>query len=200
MPRTPSDSAPTRERVIAATIVLMRRSGYSGIGINEILAEGGAPKGSLYHFFPDGKRQIASEALDRYAVDALQTYEKALAAPGTPGQKVKRLLKLPAGRLAESDYQSSCPGGTVSLDLDSSLEPLRATVQRYFEQMIEMIATHLGIDDRRRARSFAGLLLTAIEGAYLRGRAEHSTRAFDEAATWLADMADAMALKRWPPP
>jgi TetR/AcrR family transcriptional repressor of lmrAB and yxaGH operons len=187
-----SDPKPTRERVIAATILLMRRSGYSGIGINEILAEGAAPKGSLYHFFPDGKQQIASEALDAYATEALQIYERALATPGTPGQKVKRLLKLPAGRLAESEYQSSCPGGTVSLDLDNGLETLRATVQRYFEQMIELIATHLEIADRRRARSFAGLLLTTIEGAYIRGRAEHSTRAFDEAATWLAEMADAI--------
>jgi TetR/AcrR family transcriptional repressor of lmrAB and yxaGH operons len=183
---------PTRERVIAATIMLMRRSGYSGIGINEILAEGGAPKGSLYHFFPDGKRQIASEALDTYAAETLQIYEKALSAPGTPGQKVKRLLKLPAGRLAESDYVLSCPGGTVSLDLDGDLEPLRATVQRYFDSMIELIATRIGIADRRRARSFAGLLLTTIEGAYIRGRAEHSTQAFDEAAAWLAEMADAI--------
>lgn len=193
MTSVPVDSIPTRERVIAATILLMRRSGYSGIGINEILVEGGAPKGSLYHFFPEGKRQIASEALETYAAEALQVYRKALSAPGTPGQKVKRLLKLPATRLAESEYQLSCPGGTVCLDLDNSLESLRATVHRYFEQMLELIATHLEIADRRRARSFAGLLLTTIEGAYIRGRAERSTRAFDEAATWLAELADTIA-------
>jgi TetR/AcrR family transcriptional repressor of lmrAB and yxaGH operons len=183
----------TRHRVIAATIVLMRRSGYAGIGINQILAEGGAPKGSLYHFFPQGKRQIAREALEIYAHEALQTYRQALTAPGTPGQKVKRLLKLPASRLAASDYGSSCPAGTVALDLDADLESIRGTVEDFFARMIEQIATHLGLSDRRRARSFAGLLLTTIEGAYIRGRAEHSTAAFDEAALWLAELADRIA-------
>ena len=46
----------TRERMIDATITLLRRSGLSGAGINEIVRESGAPKGSLYHFFPDGKQ------------------------------------------------------------------------------------------------------------------------------------------------
>lgn len=186
------DAPATRDRVIAATIELMRRSGYAGIGINEILAEGGAPKGSLYHFFPDGKRQIATEAMAVYASQALKLYEKALAAPGTPAQKVKRLLKVPASRLLEGDFRSSCMAGTLSLDLDDSLERVRGEVGAFFEQMIELVATHLPMPDRRRARSFAGLVLTTIEGAYIRGRAERSTQAFDEAASLLGDLADTL--------
>jgi TetR/AcrR family transcriptional regulator, lmrAB and yxaGH operons repressor len=194
MAATPTPASPaTRERVIAATIELMRRSGYAGIGINEILAEGGAPKGSLYHFFPDGKRQIASEAMAVYASQALAQYEKALAAPGTPAQKVKRLLKLPASRLVEADFRSSCMAGTLSLDLDDGLERVRGEVDAFFEEMIQLVATHLPMPDRRRARSFAGLLLTTIEGAYIRGRAERSTRAFDEAAVLLGEMADTLS-------
>lgn len=193
MAAPPAPDAPaTRDRVIAATIELMRRGGYAGVGINEILAEGGAPKGSLYHFFPDGKRQIASEAMAVYASQALELYEKALAAPGTPAQKVKRLLKVPASRLLKGDFQSSCMAGTLSLDLDDSLERVRGEVGAFFEQMIELVATHLRMPDRRRARSFAGLLLTTIEGAYIRGRAERSTQAFDEAASLLGDMADTL--------
>lgn len=180
----------TRDRVIAATIGLMRRSGYAGVGINQILAEGGAPKGSLYHFFPDGKCQIASEAMAVYASQALALYEKALSAPGTPAQKVKRLLKIPASRLVEGEFRSSCMAGALSLDLDDSLERVRGEVGAFFEQMIELVATHLRMPDRRRARSFAGLLLTTIEGAYIRGRAERSTQAFDEAAVLLGELAD----------
>ena len=138
MATAPTAPVGTRERVIAATILLMRRSGYAGFGINEILAEGGAPKGSLYHFFPDGKRQIIGEALEAYAVEVLALYERELARPGTPGQKVKRLLQLPARRLEASGYQLSCPGGTVSLDLNADLEPVRAVVERYFEAMVEL--------------------------------------------------------------
>jgi hypothetical protein len=59
-----------------------------------------------------------------------------------------------------------------------------------------VIATHLGIADRRRARSFAGFVLTAIEGAYVRGRAEHSSAAFREAGQWLSELAEAAAPQR----
>lgn len=194
MAAPPDPDAPaTRDRVLAATIDLMRRSGYAGVGINQILAEGSAPKGSLYHFFPDGKRQIASEAMAVYASRALELYEKALAAPGAPAQKVRRLLKVPAARLVESDFRSSCMAGTLSLDLDDSLEGVRGEVGAFFGQMIELVATHLHIHDRRRAQSFAGLLLTTIEGAYVRGRAERSTRAFDEAGFLLGEMANTLA-------
>lgn len=194
---SPSSPAPagTRDRVLAATITLMRRSGYSGIGINEILAEGGAPKGSLYHFFPQGKRQIASEALEVYAVQVLALYERALTAPGTPGQKVRRLLQVPAGRLEQAQFLMSCAAGAASLDLDAELEIVRRSVRRFFDGAIALIAEHLGLPERRRAKSFAGLLLTTIEGAYIRGRAEHSTQAFKEAATWLAELADREAAR-----
>jgi TetR/AcrR family transcriptional repressor of lmrAB and yxaGH operons len=194
MPKPPQQDPPTtRERVIAATIALMRRRGYAGTGINEILAEGGAPKGSLYHFFPDGKRRIASEAMAVYGSQALQLYEKALSTPGTPAEKVKRLLKVPASRLVAGNFQSSCMAGTLSLDLDDSLEGIRAEVNVFFERLIELVVVHLQMPEPRRARSFAGLLVTTIEGAYIRGRAERSTRAFDEAAVLLGEMADTRA-------
>jgi hypothetical protein len=45
-------------------------------------------------------------------------------------------------------------------------------------------------DDPRRARSFAGLLVTAIEGAYIRGRAERSAQPFIDAGKWLATLAE----------
>ena len=53
--------------MIEATIGLMRGSGLSGAGINDIVRASGAPKGSVYHFFPNGKVQIVSEALERYS-------------------------------------------------------------------------------------------------------------------------------------
>jgi len=185
-----ADAPDTRERVIDATITLMRRAGYSGAGINEILKESGAPKGSLYHFFPDGKRQIASEAIAAYSARVCALYDEALAKGGTPGEKVRRLFQLAARRLEQADFRQSCAGGAVSLDLDAELEAVRVAVERYFADSIDRYAKHLAFRDARRAKSFAGLLFTAIQGGYIRGRAERSTRAFKEAAAWLAELAD----------
>lgn len=173
----------------------MRSAGYAGVGLSDILAHGKAPKGSLYHYFPDGKRQITREAMAVYADQAVELYGRAIAGSGTPGQKVRRLLKLPASRLVESDFGASCLGGTLSLDLDDSLQDVRAEVQAFFERMVELLADGVGIEDKRRARGFAGLLLTTIEGAYVRGRAERSAQAFDQAAVLLADLADNLAAR-----
>jgi len=191
---------PTRERVIEATITLLRRSGYEGAGINRILADSGAPKGSLYHFFPDGKRQIAREALELYAERVVALADAALARGRTPGDKVRRLLAVPARRLEAARYAESCAAGAISLDLEPGLETVRHAVVGFFDAMVAVCERHLAFDDPKRLRSFAGLLLTVIEGAYVRGRAERSSAAFREAADWLADLADREAAGSKPAP
>jgi hypothetical protein len=95
-----------------------------------------------------------------------------------------------AQRLEESAFQQSCAGGAVSLDLDLELEAVRLSVVAFFDQTMALFARHFPLEDKRRARAFAGLLLTAIEGGYIRGRAERSSRAFREAAQWLAELAE----------
>ncbi len=179
----------SRARMIEATIALMRASGLGGAGINEIVRESGAPKGSVYHFFPAGKLQLATEALDTYAERVQAFVEAALASRSVPADKVRALFEAFARRAEESGFQSSCAVGTVSLDLDQESAGLRQVLERALDAWIAQIAGHFGLGDARQARSFAGLLMTAIEGAYIRARAEASSRAFREAGAWLALLA-----------
>ena len=180
-----------RERMIEAAITLMRRSGYSGVGINEVLAESGAPKGSMYHYFPDGKRQIAAEALATYAVRVVAFIDENLARGRSPAGKVRALFEAFAQRLEAFEYRQSCAAGCVSLDLDPGLEPVRHAVRGAFDSYIATIASHFPGMGARRARSFGGFILTAIEGAYIRGRAEHAADAFRDAGDWVARLAEA---------
>lgn len=179
----------SRQRMIEAAIALMRESGLSGAGINEIVRESGAPKGSVYHFFPAGKQQIAAEALDLYAGRVQAFIEAALASRGTPHDKVKALFDAFAKRAEDGGFRSSCAVGAVSLDLDGDVAGLREVLAAALDAWSAQIATHFDRGDARRARSFAGLLLTSIEGAYVRARAEASSRAFREAGAWLAALA-----------
>src|SRR5438552_6242738 len=53
----------TRDRIVAAAAQLYGRYGYTGVGLKQVAAESGSPIGSLYHFFPGGKDELAAEAL-----------------------------------------------------------------------------------------------------------------------------------------
>ncbi len=196
MTNTTAKGTVSRERMVDAAITLMRQSGLSGAGINEVVKASGAPKGSVYHFFPDGKRQLAGEALAVHAQRVLGVIDTAMSGPRTPGERVRALLRTFGRRLDDGECRQSCALGTVTLDLDPDLETVRAVIEASFGEWIERIASHLGFADARRARSFAGLVLTAIEGAYVRGRAERSSRAFKEAASWLGELADREAAAR----
>lgn len=54
----------TREALVQATSFLLRRTGYYGTGLREILALSGCPKGSLYHYFPGGKDELVIAAIE----------------------------------------------------------------------------------------------------------------------------------------
>ena len=62
-------SEQTRERILRAAVRLFQQRGYHGTGLSEILAEADAPKGSLYHHFPQGKAQLGVAAIDAVAAD-----------------------------------------------------------------------------------------------------------------------------------
>ena len=180
----------TREKLIEAAITLMRRSGLSGAGINEIVRESGAPRGSVYYFFPKGKQQIVTEGLTQYSERIVAFIDSTMSSKRKPGEKVKALFNAFAERIELGEFRQSCPVGTVCLDLDSELEGLRFVVAAAFDQYVKAIEVHFPFQDRRRAKSFAGLLLTAIEGAYIRGRADASSKPFREAGAWLAELVE----------
>ncbi|MGE5087918.1 MAG: TetR/AcrR family transcriptional regulator [Candidatus Levyibacteriota bacterium] len=179
----------SRDRMIEAAIELMRASGLSGAGINEIVRESGAPKGSVYHRFPAGKTQIATEALEVYSGRVMAFIDRALATRRRPDDKLKALFGAFARRVAEGDFRRSCAVGTVTLDLEPDMEGLRAVLAAALADWNALIARHFDFGDRRRTKSFAGLVLTAIEGAYIRCRAERSGTPFREAGAWLAEIA-----------
>lgn len=176
--------------MLEAAISLMRASGLDGAGINAIVRESGAPKGSVYHHFPQGKLQIATEALDVYSVRVRDFMVAAMAGHRTAPTRVRALFEAFAKRVEAGDFARSCAVGAVSLDLTPEVAALRPRLAALLEDWTATIASYVDLGDARRTRSYAGLLLTAIEGAYVRCRAERSSRPFIEAGEWLATLAN----------
>ena len=49
--------------MLVSAAEVMRERGAAGVTIDEVLARSGAPRGSVYYHFPDGRNQILTEAL-----------------------------------------------------------------------------------------------------------------------------------------
>ena len=176
----------SKGRILEATIVLMKQTGLSGAGINQILARSGAPKGSLYYHFPGGKEQITSEALMLYAERVAAAFDRVLSSKKKPADKVRALFRFAADRFEEASFEQSCAAGAVSLDLNAEVAAIQSVAVAAFASWKAVIARHLQIVSPVRRAALAGVVLSALEGAYVRGRAERSKRAFIEAGEWLA--------------
>ena len=73
-----------RDEVIAATGRLLELQGYHATGLNQIIRESGAPKGSLYYYFPEGKGALAAEAIEQSGRDIAGNIARSLAAHDDP--------------------------------------------------------------------------------------------------------------------
>src|SRR6478736_9378051 len=68
--KTRTKRGSTRRNMLISAADVMRERGAAGVTIDEVLTRSGAPRGSVYYHFPDGRNQIVTEAL-RYAGDAI---------------------------------------------------------------------------------------------------------------------------------
>jgi AcrR family transcriptional regulator len=194
----PPDPPTTRERIVYSGAELFRRQGYAGTGIKHIAAHADATLGSVYHFFPGGKDQLADEVL-RTAGRFFQTlYETiAAAAPDLPSG-VRDFFAGAAQTLETTGYADACPIATVAADIASTHPLLRQTTADVFESWLTALAedaVEAGVAPER-ARQLALRVLALLEGAFLLSRSLRSVEpmvACGEAAVALVEAAIAEA-------
>ncbi len=187
-PRIPDETSPRTDMLRAATR-LLRQGGLAAAGINQIVAESGAPKGSLYYFFPDGKTQIAREALAAYRDVAVERYRARAQGCRTPEAAVRAFFEMGAEASLKNDYRMSCPAGAVTLDLDPASEALREPCQDVFVALIDAVDAALHPIPKAKRRDLAGLIVSTMQGAYIRARAARDVSPFREAGENLAALA-----------
>lgn len=163
----------TRERLLRAGERLFRTQGYAGTGLKELTQAAEAPWGSLYHFFPGGKEQLGVEVV-RYGGALYRAgIAAAFARIADPAEAAERLFLNEASVLTRSDYRDGCPIASVTLDIASISEELRAACAEAFAGWLEAIADGLraaGAPDEA-AKALAGFILATLEGCIVLARA-----------------------------
>ena len=160
---------PTRERILFAGAELFRRQGYAGTGLKQVTGAADATFGSLYHFFPDGKEQLAEEVLRAGGDFFLVLYRAIVDEASTLPAGLRDFFDGAGQTLEATGYADACPIATVAGEIAGTHEPLRRAASDVFALWTDALIGDLvaaGVP-RRRARPLAVSVLALLEGAFL---------------------------------
>lgn len=125
----------TKDIFIDTASSLFANQGYHATGISEILKKSNAPKGSLYYYFPQGKEQLAQEALQKTAEKISTEILDVLAKASTPLEGLQQHLIYIAQKIEKDLFQPNVSISLISLETFSSNEIIRLECERTFQQI-----------------------------------------------------------------
>src|SRR5262249_9608733 len=141
-----------------------------------------APTGSLYHFFPGGKDELAAASITTSGAAYRELIETVADAASNPGDMVTDSVDGAAAGLEETDFIDPCPICTGARQVASTNEPLRKATEVVFGSWIDTATAHLaaaGIADDE-ARRLGTALVAAMEGGFVLARAQRDANVLRE--------------------
>jgi TetR/AcrR family transcriptional repressor of lmrAB and yxaGH operons len=177
-----------REPIVNAAVTLFRRQGYAGTGLNDIVEASGAPKGSLYHYFPDGKTSIAVAAVEEAGRRVAETMKTLAGETGSTGEMLRAHARLLSGWMRQSGFRDGCPITTVLLELAPRDGAVSEAGRGAYAARIGLLEAKLAADGfpRPRAARLAILCASVLQGALIQSRVERSGAPIETAADELA--------------
>jgi len=178
-------AAEHKQSLVHTAMRLFRRQGYASTGLQQILVESGAPRGSLYHYFPNGKEALAEAAVDLAGARMRDTLAELAARHAEPRAFLRAYCRTMAGWMEESGFRSGCPIATTLLETAPASPAITLAGRRAITGWIEIVAGVLQRTGQspREARRRARLVVAAMEGALILSRVERSTQPILDVAT-----------------
>ena len=168
-----------RNDVIPALGELFRERGFAGASLSEITEKTGLGKGSLYHFFPNGKEEMAKAVLD----DVCTWFEENVFVPlrdwDDPVAGLDHMFEA-VDRFFRSGRRI-CLVGTFALD--DTRDRFTAEVQSYFADWTKALdgaLRHAGFD-AESAGETAEDVVAGIQGALVLARSQDDPKVFSRA-------------------
>ncbi|MFF0226865.1 TetR/AcrR family transcriptional regulator [Streptomyces sp. NPDC004629] len=188
-----SSGTPSRERIVAGAADMISRRGLSATSIREMAKHAQAPLGSTYHYFPEGKQQLATEAVRYTGEWVARSLRKELAAG--PAAGLRAFLALWRGIVVDTGFHAGCPVLAVAIEEPPADEvpPALAAAAEVFDQWEGLLADSLREHgaDAEQAAQVATLIVAAVEGTVALCRAKRSTEPLDRTAAQLQTLIDA---------
>jgi AcrR family transcriptional regulator len=199
-PRTSSrESRDGRARLLNGARRLLAEKGYAGMELRDVAARGKAPRGSIYHHFPGGKRQLAAEAATLEGTEIGALIERSLEKHGVRGT-LARFGEIFRRRVSDHPERIGCPVAAAALARpeDPALAAAATAAFQSWERPIAAALRKEGIS-AGDAETFAGLVVSTVEGALIRARAAGNPAPLDSAIDGLGQALDGLLEARSTP-
>ena len=182
--------SPARARMVRSAATLIRERGIHGTGLREVVAHSGGPRGSLGRFFPGGKTQLVTEAIDVAIFDLFGDLERTLGEAESFPAAISVIVSPWRRLLVDPDIALGCPLAATICDAADN-DRLRTHVSELFAGWRAPVAeayTRFGALPAE-AEAHATVLVAALEGALILARAERNIEPLDTVERYFASRA-----------
>ncbi len=160
--------------------------------LRDVAMVGEAPRGSIYHHFPGGKRQLAVEAAALEGSEIRAAIERSLAERGL-GETLTMFGEMFRRRVKDHPERLGCPVAAAALARpeDPALAAAATAAFQSWEAPIAAALREEGVEEKD-AVTFAGLVVSTIEGALIRARAAGDETPLESAVAGLHKALDSL--------
>jgi len=179
----------SHERIVSAAARAIRRSGYDGSGVADIMKEAGLTHGAFYAHFPSREAMLAEAAARACAETAAATAGVVASVP--PAQALNSMLRTYLSPQHLAQVELGCPLAALGSETPRQAAEVRRVTTRHIKEMIDFVARQSPDWGQPAAHERALVTVATMVGTLM------LARAVDEPAL-SASLCEA-ALKHLPP-
>lgn len=187
-----SEKSNAKEQIVSTAARLFFSQGYHATGLNQIIKESSTPKGSLYHYFPHGKEELAHECIQKANEHIMQKFEDTFAAHETTGDAIQRFIHDMADETEAAGFTGFLPFSFwAAVETSCISHQLRVACQGVFANWQNIITKHLMMEGvgEEKARETGLLVISLMEGALIISLTNQDKQPLLTAADYLSSVA-----------
>jgi AcrR family transcriptional regulator len=171
---TQSRKEVTHDRIVEVAARAIRRSGYAGIGVADIMKEAGLTHGGFYAHFAS-REALLAEAADRAGAEAVRLSAD-IAAAAVPGQSLQELMRAYLSKEHLEGIENGCPVAALGSEMHRQAPEVRHAATRHIKEMIDVVARQLPDWGRPGAHEQAMFMVSSMIGTMVMARAVDDPR------------------------
>ena len=166
---TQSRKEMTHERIVEVAARAIRRSGYAGTGVADIMREAGLTHGGFYAHFAS-REALLAEAADRAGAEAVSLSAN-IAAAAKPGESLQSMMHAYLSQEHLEGVENGCPVAALGSEMHRQATEVRHAATRHIKEMIDVVARQLPGWGTPSAHEQAMFMVSSMIGTMVLARA-----------------------------